>query len=76
MANKAGLYDAADYILTKLCAEERTIFEECNNNWKRLVHGWRKMASKAVHEPERYPNWIKGFVESATHVLQDGPDAA
>ncbi len=76
MANKAGLYDAADFLLTKLVKEDKDMFEQCNDNWKRQVKDWRRRASKAIHEPERYPalQWIEGFVESATLVL-GGRDA-
>ena len=68
MANKAGLYDAADFLLMGLVKEDKTIFEECNNRWKRQIYDWRRRASKAVTEPERYPalQWIEGFIESAT----------
>lgn len=75
MANKAGMYDAAAYLLMKLCDEEKDIFEQCNDQWKRQVYDWRRRASKAIHDPERYPalQWIKGFIDSATAVLGPYP---
>lgn len=75
MANKAGLNDAADFLVMSLAKEDKTMFEQCNDRWKRQVYDWRRRAAWAIHEPERYPalQWVEGFVESATLLLGPHP---